>query len=214
MRVGVFGDSYAAKWPNETSDNLGWVSLLEQFGYSIDNYGVSASSLYYSWKKFKSCDLTQYDKIVFIETQWDRHFIPHISNKERLQHMPNIKQLDKMYNLCDSNEKEILAALKQYWILVNQDDQKKDLHQLMLKDLILSRPDMLIIPAFGPGQCFTKGRCLYNMSWVYRLFPNSDVVDDNDSSFNLSLVNHLTLNARIRLANSVNEWITTEIFSL
>ena len=128
--------------------------------------------------------------------------------------MPNINQLGRVYDLCNSNEKEILSALKQYWILVNQDDQKKDLHQLMLKDLILSRSDMLIIPAFGPKQCFTPGKCLYDISWVYRLYPDSDIVDDNESSFNLSLVNHLTLNTRIRLANSVRKWIETGTFSL
>lgn len=198
MKIAIFGDSYAAKWPNETPDNLGWVSLLEQFGYSIDNYAVSGSSLYYSWKKFKSCDNAQYAKIVFIETQWDRHFIPHISDKETLQHMPNIKQLDKVYNLCDDNQKEILLALKQYWILVNQDDQKKDLHQLMLNDLILSRPDMLIIPAFGPTGSFTTGKCLYSV----------------ESFFNPNLINHLPIRSRVRLAESVREWISTGIFNL
>ena len=210
MKIAVFGDSFAAAWPNETTDNLCWATILKTFGYTIDNYAVKGSSLYYSWKKFKTCDLNQYDKIVFVETHWDRYFLPHISNNKRLQHIPSIDRIDSLYDSCGIIEKSVLSAVKQHWILVNQDDQKKDLHQLMLKDLVLSRPDILIIPAFRVSSgrpfgykaigCFAPGRSLSEFGGV-------DLKDEN-------VANHLSTKYRIKLAKLIHKWILTGDFTL
>lgn len=100
--IGVFGDSYADVNPiqyiDESMDRMPWPLWLEKLsGKNVVSHGLSATSTWYSYKKFLSC-YKNYDIIVFcfsdlhrwynINTDNDIHQgLYHIRYREQLNHV-------------------------------------------------------------------------------------------------------------------------------
>lgn len=79
MKIGIFGDSFAAaesaKYPI-LLDYRPWSRILEEdYGYSIINFAKSATSLYWSYLQWEK-NRNDFDKIIFVATGPGRLFIP------------------------------------------------------------------------------------------------------------------------------------------
>jgi hypothetical protein len=84
--IGIFGDSYAdlnpAQYINEPLGRMPWPMWVKQFsGKKIECHVVSATSIWYSYKKFLA-NYKNYDTIVFCYS--DLHRWPNINDPEGL----------------------------------------------------------------------------------------------------------------------------------
>jgi len=70
MYIGIFGDSFAAPRPRNTT----WVSMIEN-KYNVENYALSGSGLFYSYQMYKENEHKPYDKIIFFASQINRHWL-------------------------------------------------------------------------------------------------------------------------------------------
>jgi hypothetical protein len=204
MKIAVFGDSFAARWPQETPVNPGWVTILKNRGFDIDNYGISASSLYYSWKKFKSCDLTDYDRVIFVVTTYGRLSI--LKKDSKYLHVSGIDHLNRVYDYpdTDDSDRRMLTALRNFWLYINVDEEQKDMQQLMISDILTTCPDVLLISAFPSSRSCVPSLLHGNFKSLTEL----GAVYDDDT------INHLPLTLRQQLADSVETWISTGYFVL
>jgi len=153
MKIAVYGDSYASDHPNP--QRASWVQRLRALhpDWCIDNYAESGSSLYFTWQAWRDT-WTDYDQHIVLVTQWDRWAIPHKDGG--FQHLNNpliLKStLDSESWLArmpgwTSQAREELTALWNFWTKVNTDDQRRDMHKLMLKDMMTSCPMPCSCPA-------------------------------------------------------------------
>ncbi len=151
MKVGIFGDSYAAR--SDWANGFCWAEFLERrYNIDVTNFGVSGSSLWYSYKKFTE-EHEKFDKIVFLATGFNRTYIP-LPDKytdDRFRHvtgdLEGFKYIIK--DLRDPYLNNVYKAIELYYAYLI--DRKKDyaMHNLMLDDIRRKRPDALLIPCFS-----------------------------------------------------------------
>ena len=80
MKIGVFGDSYAAETrndPSKSETNESWVNNIRHRGHDITTFGEGATSTYYSYTKFIE-HYKDFDHIIFCYSSPQRiHNLPH-----------------------------------------------------------------------------------------------------------------------------------------
>jgi len=99
MQIGIFGDSYADTNPkkiqNEELERLPWMLWLEKLGgHKVTCYGMSATNIWYSYKKFLN-NYTKFDTIIFVYSNANRWLnINEIDGKNiGMTHIVSEKQL-------------------------------------------------------------------------------------------------------------------------
>jgi len=165
MIIGIFGDSFAAtrNMPFTPEDHVGWTRLIEQAGFSVNNYALGGSGLYYSWDQFhqnqQSCD-----RVIFLVTQWDRHFIEWwedpSAKHDWIRHQNSYSELEEKIKTLKTRDDlrqypllvPMLEALKAYWTYIDNFEQRTSHQRLMLEDIQRTRPDALIMSGFDPHQ--------------------------------------------------------------
>jgi len=154
MKIAVFGDSYAADCDWDFNHYPGWVERLRRLkpDWHIDNYAQHGSSFWYSWSLWREHHIS-YDRVIVFVTQWDRQsFYTGDPKPWAYCHVPNINQLE--HNIRARSPKfkpyqRAFQALYDYWLLVNQEQQHKELHDLMLANIQQLAPETLIVPCFN-----------------------------------------------------------------
>jgi hypothetical protein len=146
--LGIFGDSYAAI--NHRVHHTGWSQYLQDLTpYKITNYAVSGSSLYHAWKQFNQFQ-SSCDRLILVVTHWARQYIENLDDGSNpLAHISSINHLE--YHLKNPTNpvpvRKQLLNLYNYWIHIGNEQQRRDYHALMLKDIIEKRPDALVLSA-------------------------------------------------------------------
>ncbi len=154
MKIGIFGDSHAdcsyLGWQNNHSEiGPGWPELLEKTrGRSVTNFAKGGSGTYYSYKLFLA-NQSKFDKIIFVPSQHGR-FDLKLSN-EVVQIIPGFvhaiePMLEKFSN--QSLDYKILSSAIEYCKYALDLEKEKIFNDLLVKDVLLTRPDTIIIPAF------------------------------------------------------------------
>jgi hypothetical protein len=169
MKIAVFGDSFAADADWDFNRYPGWVERLRRLEptWQVDNYARSGSSFWYSWSLWRRHH-ANYDRSVVFVTHWDRQTFSTGDPKPRdYCHVPNINQLE--HNLRSPTVRpyqRALQALYDYWLLVNQEQQRQEQHTLMLEDI--ARTDTQLIPCFYQGSlCDSPNQTrLYDISLI------------------------------------------------
>jgi hypothetical protein len=225
MSIAIFGDSFAAEHSTPyqlPQDHKGWTSIVaEQF--TVDNYAVSGSSLYYSWDKFNQLH-GNYDRVIFLVSNWDRHYIdlgPETTSEHTwMQHQCSINQVDDClgklgFFTLDSNKAK-LKALKDYWVHVGNDRQRQQMHRLMITDIINQRPDCLIMSGFmTKDSLFDRPRqadlCKASMMDVVHYFGKELNWDLTlwGQQYQCQRHNHLNRFNNQILADAVVKWLRT-----
>jgi len=154
MKIAVYGDSYASDHPDPQRPS--WVQRLRALhpSWCIDNYAESGSSLYFSWQAWRD-SWADYDQHIVLVTQWDRWAIPYKEGGFQHINSPSLLKstLDSAHWMSrlpgwTSQARRELQALYDFWTLVDTDDQRRDMHRLMLRDMMTSCPRALFLPCF------------------------------------------------------------------
>ena len=131
MKIAIFGCSYADPYsnggiPNFNNNGRPWMKILtEDFNQNITTYGLSGSSVYYSYLKFKE-NYKKYDKIVFLGTYPDRKYCPNLLSK------PHIG----FYNTHNKYAKlGFYEPIKTYYTYFHNLKEAGDMKELMIEDI-------------------------------------------------------------------------------
>jgi len=150
MKIAVFGDSYAADCDWNFTRYPGWVERLRRLEptWIIDNHARHGSSFWYSWSQFGQRS-SQYDHIIVFVTHWDRHTFYTNSGPDPWCHMPGIRNVQSAIDTFPQHIRPSVRALEQYWLLVDQEQQRQEQHDLMLANIQQLAPGALIVPCFN-----------------------------------------------------------------
>jgi hypothetical protein len=226
MKIAVFGDSFAAdlNMPDLPLDHVGWVQATRQIlDQDIHNHAVGGSSMYYSWEQFTDLH-AGYDRVIFLVTQWDRHYIDMGDQDPELnwirhqtsidQVMETVQQLKRQGSRHQHREK--LESLRDYWIHVGNDRPRQRMHDLMLRDIRTQRPDCLIMSGFGPqgsrlatpNQSNMSEACMIDLEHYFLQELNGNI-GLWSQHYVCHRHNHMNRLNNATLAQAVSRWIAT-----
>lgn len=163
MKIGIFGDSYAAI-NTLKSRYCAWPEILAQ-KYNVSNYAVAGSSALYSIQQIQSIH-TYYDRIIFVVTHPGRimlncHVQKAVDNLDLQYHnfihltgdpeQINARIKEVSFDMNENKvviKKALQAALQYvYWLKESKNDEY--IHKLMIDDIKRLRSDIIFIPAFS-----------------------------------------------------------------
>ena len=154
MKVGIFGDSYAAAQPSTIGSWQYYLKNLYGNGVSIENFGVGGSSLYYSYKKFLN-NKDKFDTIIFIATEPHRYPIPFtISWNKQTHYITSVRHIEqielhsaKLFKLLTEEEKLFLQNLKG-WFNASNEIYNDDIRDIILHQVLSLHNNILLYPSF------------------------------------------------------------------
>lgn len=173
MKIGIFGDSFAAhsnleqkrlltKEGKVIGENmtLGWPEIIES-KYQTKHHAQAGSSLIFSVNEFMKYH-SYYDKIIFVLTQPGRvllnNEIEELCNKIHKRgwhHIAGISDTSrKLKNFSLENSdfaliKKAFHAAQNYYYFIQRQENEIYLHKLMIEDIKKIRSDIIFIPAFA-----------------------------------------------------------------
>jgi hypothetical protein len=224
MKIGVFGDSYAAETSGhyKPESNESWVNNIRQRGHNITNFGEGATSTYYSYTKFIE-HYKDFDHIIFCYSSSQRiHNLPH-----EYRHLSNFMyqeqnlQFSDNFNILRHDQQGQVRKILEVSRFLQDDDYDKFVIQSIFDNVNrLCKNNKIklvnILPFVNEHQDnqyyvdFTNrsGDCLYNLLRVsVKELPN---LKDGDPRYNhLSLENNMVL-ATIILESLKNSHLTAE----
>ena len=164
--LAIYGDSFATELPDPAhSPALGdtWAShlRLNRPEGSVQNHAVSASSLQYSYHEWLGTH-DQYDRTVFVVTNWHRITLPviwwdHQHCRHVTRHICGAQDAQRIRQAASRIEDpDILAFIEQYYVRMAytdlSDQYEQDRIQAVVRSIQVLRPDTVIIPAFEHTQ--------------------------------------------------------------
>jgi len=163
MKIGIFGDSFAARPINNTSgleDKTFWCDVIADT-HEVDNFAKASSNLYWSYKLLNEYH-HQFDRIILVVTQFGRLYVPnadheivkHIFSIQQIKNLLKHKRLNETPNtVYQSNYSEkdltILQTLLDYKLYVEDDNQSALFHELLLEKIKKLIPNIILIPCFN-----------------------------------------------------------------
>ena len=143
MKIAIFGDSFADDHVNWIDQGRwldvgpSWVDFLRNF-YEVDNFATGGSCLYFSKIKFDECDLSAYDKIIYIVTDPHRRY-----NYGRNWNNGNVQRELAKSNLPVGLKEELIALRYFFTYVFNESDLY--FHNLMVEDIKQKYPSVLFL---------------------------------------------------------------------
>lgn len=144
-KIAVYGDSYTTcNSKIAVNDVVIWTELLSEH-FTVDNFGKSGSSLYYSYSRFVETH-SKYTQIIFIITCPGRlelfydNTITHISNLASAEH--HLEGLD--HTLF----RPYVEAARYYYKYIFDYQKENLIHKLIINEISKIRPDAFIYKAF------------------------------------------------------------------
>jgi hypothetical protein len=161
MKIGVFGDSFAS--PSKLNPSPSWLDILSA-EYDITNFAIEGSNLFYSAEQIKKVH-EDYDKLILVVTQPGRlkisNWIPVDSIKDKFI----TGKFD--YKFLNKNNSSITASYleagNQYYTYLQDTTYDNYVHDLIIKDICNTRPDVILIPAFLDSWIDIKGYSMHHI---------------------------------------------------
>lgn len=142
MKVGIFGDSFAAN--RIGNDTKSWVDIIAE-KYKVTNYAQAGTSLFYSISLFEQYQHT-FDKVIFVVTSPGRILLDNFNNKSlSISGLGHSESL--ISRTTDLVELKTLHAVCDYYLYVQNYNFEKYVHRLMTEQIKRTRPDTVLIPA-------------------------------------------------------------------
>lgn len=145
MKIAIFGDSFAHT--EEFNENRSWYESVKAHGYDVNNFARSGSSLWYSYDQFIKHN-SEYDKCIFLVTNWGRYHVPQMFQP----FWAGISQVEESLRNDRSlthNQRRVLESLYNWTLYARNDEQEILFHSLMIKDIVNTKKDCLVIPCFN-----------------------------------------------------------------
>ena len=148
--LAIFGDSFADVIRGMPSWNAGWPDLLRD-RYTVTNYGWSASSFDYTYKRFMMHHAA-HDKVVVLVTNPFRFGHDPLTIDGKPIWINSFGTLESIHHtgkgLLSVEDERKLDALRLYWSYLQQLSGTFLTAPLMLAEIRRQRPDAIIIPCF------------------------------------------------------------------
>jgi hypothetical protein len=216
MKIGIFGDSFAAD--NKMNPTNSWVDILRN-DHEIENHSLPSTNLYYSILKIKE-HYKKYEKIIFVVTQPSRIKISDSvpcpdPTRRYVAHWPNIKYLINDANRNNIHDGPLIDAYNtalNYYKYIQDNVYDEYIHKLMLDDIVRMSSNIMLIPAFPdsiPGKqvcSLIKIREKENLAWGYGYFIPTDFNDERNC--------HLTEENNLILARKILDSINSDFLDL
>lgn len=142
MKIAIYGDSFAcpksARYPELNSD-ISWMQLLKLQGYDIINFGLSATSVYWSYMNYKNNHM-KFDKNIFIATSTGRIYIPW---NDAHPHWTGYSVTDAV-QLFRNKHKSGFEEVFSYFTKIYNDDEHQLYKKLMIKDISLDQNSLVV----------------------------------------------------------------------
>jgi len=157
MKIGIFGDSYAANvFHPLINDDISYIEMLYR-KYDLTNFGQSGSSLFYSYRLFCN-NHKSYDKIIFLVNNHGRIYLnpnDHPNIDIPSLHIAGINNAERLLDINKNHSEKVklFKAVIDYMLYVKNNEQDIVFHNLMLEDIKSKRPDAILIDTkyfFGP----------------------------------------------------------------
>lgn len=215
MKIGIFGDSFAAynayllspTFSNvEDKNRKAWWDYLKE-DFTVENNAVGGSSLFYTYTQFKKFYRT-YDYIIILVTDYGRVWLPQLNTV--YPWVPGYRQAERYLEICkDEEDKKILESLLDYYMYVEDSNYVMEMHRLMCKEMINMCKNVLLIPCFNnEHQSLVpnyEGQCLEDISKL-----DSDHYNVVLHETGCRRHGHLNDANHYILYQKINEWIKSD----
>lgn len=169
MRIGVFGDSFAAIPTMKMHINHVWYNILaKKLGGEVYNcelktsglgHGLGGSSTYWSYKKFLKY-YHEFDYVIFSASDAVRYtkFVDVYQNNSPVT-LHGLNSIDAYLkdDKISSETKELIKQIRT-WYVVNDDEFMYDLQELLLSDIERKTNGKVLIMSAIREAAFTKQR--------------------------------------------------------
>lgn len=198
MKIAIYGDSFAceesSRFPKLHGDRS-WIKILKDLNYNITCYGLSGTSLFWSYLNFINTS-KNFDKIIFIATDGSRLYIP--TSKTRKHWVPGNVFRDDQEEIEDDLFESVLRFYRDIW----NPDESTIYRNLILKDLG-QYENVLLIDT-------TKNLYKPTMNEITHfkiVFPSLKEKNDNRYC-------HLSQEGNIFFAEQIESWLERRVFKI
>lgn len=150
MKIGVFGDSFAAG----QGTNESWWRQLENFGHTVESYGQEGTSILYSLNQIEK-NYQNFDFLIWCCTRSNRITLPIDEYPGYLNSSTFLDQDDppEKFHL-DSTLKKI-DAIKKWFKYIHNEQEAETIGLALVKYMLGKHKNLLIVPCFN-DPCFSK----------------------------------------------------------
>jgi hypothetical protein len=151
MKIGIYGDSFAAKFHDCPLETHWAYKLGTKPNIETTNFAETGSSTFYSYKKFLE-NYQFFDVNIFLFTTPYRYTKPvFFSESKKPDFFANYTHVETILttqkdHLLSNKDKEFLEHLKG-WFIVSDDEYNEEMQLLMLKDIINRDKNVVLYPS-------------------------------------------------------------------
>lgn len=205
--IAIYGDSYACNltWMHQEKmqHRKSWVDHLRD-SYDVTNYGRPGTNLSFTHDMFMKHNM-YYDFNIVLVTHWGRLHLERLPPDH--QYVPNLSHLEYMINEHrDPKDLEILNAAKDYFIYVENENEVKKFHRLMVEEIKNVGSTTIVIP------CFPKSMSLDSTIGEYSMF-DINYIDNKYYKLAPGVTDskhcHLSDKNNYIFANKINEYLNS-----
>lgn len=213
MKIGIFGDSFAS----EEWRPGGWSCLLQtQYQYNIQNFAISATSLFWSYQQLIK-NIDNFDTIIFVATSPGRLYWPDTTRK--LHYISSIGTTQLAIKTDPPiHDLAVFTAAEQYHLNLANDEFDVFVHNQILNEISKLCKErgkkLILIPAFdiniGRQTAFRCSLIDVTLRELAAQFgPNHRWYSEKNTRSN-----HLSAANNIILAGIVNKLLCNAVFSV
>lgn len=209
MKIAIYGDSYAARYPKARKE-IHWYNILSKLlNVEINTFARVGSSLYFSYINFLE-NYEKYDCNIFLVTNPYRYTRPiRIANDDRFIHSTEaidslLENQDK--RLTDSDI-ETLEHLRS-WFLVSDDKYMRTMHDLMIADIVRRDNDIIMYPCFKNSRISETDPDSFMYNWTLKCH-NFFNIEFEDYSETTNIACHMTEEINQKFAEAMYKRIKT-----
>lgn len=147
MKIAVYGDSFAY---SRNSLDTSWFSLLgKKLNCTVDTYGCSGTSVYYSYKQFMNSSYSDYDYIIFLVSEPSRYYNKVEFTTGDSFYLTGINDIEWFKNFPGFGPTDIeLLNDIETWYKVTDFNYVADMAELMMDSICSIRNDVIFAPCF------------------------------------------------------------------
>jgi hypothetical protein len=155
-RIAVYGDSFgtyslgADIHSQQKGMQYHWSTLIKnKYGCELDNFALSGSSVYYSYKKFIET-YKFYDLIIFLITEPSRYIKPLNFSFSKETCVTNQLQIDVWKKTKSNLTEEDLEKLQKLnnWFELSDMEYHYDISELMIESVVQKSDNLVLLPCY------------------------------------------------------------------
>jgi hypothetical protein len=156
MKIGIFGDSFAARAsPPAVEDQTFWSDVIGKV-HDVENFAKAGTNLYWSYTLIKD-NYYKFDTVILVVTGFGRLYTPNAKNTH-IKHAFNLPQIEHLLETgkvpgvgeaFSEHDLTILKTLRDYKLYVEDDMQSALFHDMLLDRIKSLVPNVILIPSWG-----------------------------------------------------------------